>query len=138
MAASPETTVTVTYNNGKMSCDPEWVHCFWEVPGQEDIRWTFKGFPAEIKFVGVSFLNFVPPKYAQGVPGFIDSPPYLGVGPVDSAGQVGLPDLKTYGNLHKKGYFCYSLRFYDGNMVQRCSLDPGGTNDPNPPESPNP
>ncbi len=138
MAAGPKTTVTVTYDDGKISCDPEWVNCFWEVPGEEDIKWVFKGFPPEIKYVGVSFVSFVPPKYRQGVPGFIDSQPFLGVGPVTDSGPAGLPDLATYGNLRKRGYFCYSLQFFDANMVQRHSLDPGGTNDPIPPPSEHP
>lgn len=138
MAAGPNTTVTVTYDSGKISCDKEWVHCFWKKPGEEDIRWVFKGFPADIKYVGVSFVAFVPPKYRQGVPGFIDSPPFLGVGVASSPTPAGLPDLETYGNLRKQGYFCYSLQFLDGNMVQRYSLDPGGTSDPDPPDCPHP
>lgn len=140
MAAGPKTTVTVTYDSktGKIQCDPEWVHCFWNVPGEEDIRWTFKGFPADIKHVGVSFLPFVPPKYRQGVPGFIDSTPFLGVGVVSSPTPAGLPDLETYGILRKKGYFCYSLQFFDVDMVQRHVVDPGGTTDPDPPEGQHP
>jgi|GEM_PF-1739431 hypothetical protein len=138
MAAGPENTVRVTYDNGKISCDREWVNCFWEIPGREDIRWVFKGFPADIKYVGVSFLDFVPAKYRQGVPGFVNSPPFLGVGVVSGSAQAGLPDLETYGNLRKKGYFCYSLQFFDANMVQQYSLDPGGTSDPIPPGSEHP
>lgn len=140
MAASVQTTVKITFDKGTNApkCHKDWVNCFWEKQGEEDIRWTFEGFPPNIAFVGVTFLPFVPSKCGKAIPGFLDSPPFLGVGQVPGTGTAGLPDLQTYGNLRKKGYFCYSLQFYDKDMTQIYVLDPGGTNDPLPPSGQHP
>lgn len=129
-------TVRVTFNRDQnlVECDPEWVHCYWKKPGEGDIRWRFEGFGEEVKYVGVNFLPFVPAKLdpPKGK-GFLPGSPFLGVGPVSNSGTTGLPDLQTYGNLRQQGYFCYALVFYDENMKQLYVLDPGGTNDPDPP-----
>jgi hypothetical protein len=34
--------VTVTMQNGKLKCAPDWVHLYWK-DGPGDIRWAFRG-----------------------------------------------------------------------------------------------
>lgn len=142
MAASESTTVRVRFNSATQmpEIDPskKWVHCYWEKAGQEDIRWTFEGFPDTVRYVGVKFLPFVPDKYHQGVPGFVSAAPFLGVSQEKSTVGSHLPDLVTYGNCRLKGYFCYALAFYTKEMKQVFALDPGGTSDPLEPPTPNP
>lgn len=140
MAAGPKTTVTVTFDSSvnRPQCQKKWVHCFWNRPGEEDIRWTFGGFEEKIKKVTVYALPFVPEKYSQGVPGFLPELPFGQVKEEKSTSGSHLPDLVTEGSLKKKGYFCYALAFYDEHGVQLFALDPGGTSDPDPPESQHP
>lgn len=142
MSASPHITVPVTFNRqtNQPECPPEkeWVHCFWNRPGEDTVRWTFHNFPGEICDVELFFLPFVPGKYRQGVKGFLRHQPFAGVAKEESTSGSHLPDLVTYNIRRARGYFCYALVFYDSSRNQVGVLDPGGTVDPDPPESGHP
>ncbi len=140
MAASFK-EVKVSFNGGKPLCSPEWVSCFWARPGEENIRWSFFDFPEDVKSAAVEFMSFVPGKYREGqspntMSGFLPKPPFRGVG--TEKPESGLPPLFTYGNRQEQGYFCYTIRFFDKEGKELYCCDPGGTNDPDPPETPHP
>jgi hypothetical protein len=127
--------VTVTMQDGKMKCTPDWVHLYWK-DGPKDIRWAFDGVPKSAVGAVVEFLPAVPAKYQAPVKtpgGFRPRGVHRGFGYTQASAGSHLPDIVTAGNIQEAGYFYYDVKLLDSNDGVIAQADPGGTNDPNPP-----
>ncbi|HVN31603.1 MAG TPA: hypothetical protein VMT45_06415 [Thermoanaerobaculaceae bacterium] len=134
----PKTTyesVTVTMKDGKLACTPDWVHLYWET-GPADIRWAFKGVPKKAVGAVVEFHAEVPAKYGTTPPKpgeFRARGVHRGVGHAPASAGSHLPDIVTTGNTQEAGYFYYDIRLLDASGAIIAQADPGGDNDPTPP-----
>lgn len=131
MPGKDHVKVMVTFVDGEPECEPDWVQLCWET-GPDTIKWVFKNVPKSVTRVDVDFLDHVPKKYKEK-PGFLGRGPFRGMGFDEPSAGSKIKDIVTVGNTKEEGYFCYELYFYDrdGNLVAR--TDPGGDNNPVPP-----
>lgn len=126
--------VTVTTQNGKLKCAPDWVHLYWK-DGPTDIRWVFDGVPGTAVGAVVEFLTVVPAKYPAppGTPGvFRPRGVHRGLGHAQASAGSHLHDIVTTGNTQEAGYFYYDVKLLDSNGIVIMRADPGGDNDPDP------
>ncbi|MBZ5589907.1 MAG: hypothetical protein LAO05_15230 [Acidobacteriia bacterium] len=134
MPAKTHEIVTVTIENGKLKCTPDWVHLNWKV-GPADIRWVFDGAPGTAVGAVVEFQAVVPAKYPT-VPnnpaGFRPRGVHLGLGHAQASAGSHLADIVTTGNTHEAGYFYYDVKLLDGAGKVIAQADPGGDNEPPP------
>ena len=135
MSAKAYEVVTVTMQNGKLKCVPDWVHLYWEI-GPADIRWAFDGVPRSAVGAVVEFLTTAPTKY--GAPpkhpgGFRPRGVHRGLGYREASAGSHLPDIVTAGNTQEAGYFYYDVKLFDSAGKVIAQADPGGDNDPEPP-----
>ena len=126
--------VTVTMQNGKLMCAPDWVHLYWK-DGPGDIRWAFDGVPKSAVGAVVEFLTAVPAKYPTppGTPGgFRPRGVHRGLGHAQASAGSHLPDVVTSGNTQEAGYFYYDVKLLDRAGKIIAQADPGGDNEPDP------
>jgi len=126
--------VTVTMQNGKLTCAPDWVHLYWK-DGPGDIRWVFDGLPKSAVGAVVEFLKAVPAKYPTPpgtLGGFRPRGVHRGLGHAQASTGSHLPDIVTTGNTEEAGYFYYDVKLLDGAGKVIAQADPGGGNQPDP------
>ena len=126
--------VTVTMQNGKLMCAPDWVHLYWK-DGPGDIRWAFDGVPKSAVGAVVEFLTAVPTKYEAPLKppgGFRPRGVHRGLGCDQASAGSHLPDIVTSGNTQEAGYFYYDVKLLDSAGKVIAQADPGGDNDPIP------
>lgn len=135
MADTKQEPVTVTMQNGKLTCKPDWVHLYWK-KGARDIRWVFKDLPKDAVGAMVEFLAAVPGKYVTPPPGtpgpFRPRGVHGGFGCVPVPLGPQLPDLITAGNTEEIGYFYYDVTLLNAAGEVIAQVDPGGDNQPIP------
>ena len=134
MPGKTHETVTVSINQGKLKCDPDFVHLYWNA-GPADIRWVFKDMPTAAKSAVVEFLETKPAKYPvdPGTPGgFRPRGVHRGAGHAPAGAGSHLSDLVTWGNTREQGYFYYEIRVLDDKGRVIAQADPGGTNNGDP------
>ncbi len=135
MAATAYEIVTVTMQNGKLTCTPDWVHLY-SLRGPANIRWVFKDVLKDAVGAVVEFFPVAPSKYTPPpvTPGpFRPRGIHCGVGHLPASAGSQLCDLLTCGNTQDAGYFYYNVKLLDaaGNVIAQ--VDPGGDNQPTPP-----
>ncbi|OFV80830.1 MAG: hypothetical protein A2Y78_03335 [Acidobacteria bacterium RBG_13_68_16] len=126
--------VTVTMQNGKLKCAPDWVHLYWK-DGPGDIRWAFNGMPKNAAGAVVEFVTAVPTKYEAPLKspgGFRPRGVHRGLGYNRPSAGSHLPDVVTAGNTQESGYFYYDVKLLDHEGEVIAQADPGGDNDPDP------
>lgn len=135
MVDTKQELVTVTMQNGKLTCNPDWVHLFWK-DGPRDIRWAFVDLPKDVVGAMVKFLVAVPTKYvapSPGTPGpFRPRGVHNGFGCMPASLGSQLPDFITEGNTQEIGYFYYNVTLLDAAGEIITQVDPGGDNQPIP------
>jgi hypothetical protein len=127
--------VKVTMQDGKLKCNPDWVHLYWK-DGPTDIRWAFEGMPKGAVGAVVEFLAAVPGKYQAQArrPGeFRPRGVHRGFGNEQASAASHLPDIVTAGNTQEAGYFYYDVKLLDRNGAVIAQADPGGDNEQDPP-----
>ena len=120
--------VTVSMQNGKLTCTPDWVHLNWK-DGPADIRWVFDGVPGSATGATVEFLAAVPAKQTvpPGTPGpFLPRGAHRGLGHAQASGGSHLPDIVTTGNTQETGHFCYDVKLLDAGGSVIAHAGPGG------------
>ncbi len=134
MPAKTYEVVNVTFQDGRLSCDPDWVHLYWN-DGPTDIRWVFKDAPKAATSAVVEFHASVPAKYrSAGRPPerFRARGVHRGIGHARASAASHLQDIVTTGNTQEAGYFYYDVKLLDGAGKVIAQADPGGENDPGP------
>lgn len=134
MSAKRYEVVTVTMQDGKLICTPDWVKLYWQA-GPADIRWAFKGVPTSAVGATVEFLATFPAKYPKPPAtrgAFRPRGVHRGLGYTQASAGSHLPDIVTMGNTQERGYFCYDVKLLDGNGQVLAQADPGGDNQPGP------
>jgi hypothetical protein len=134
MLTKTHEVVTVTMQNGKLRCAPDWVHLYWK-DGPGDIQWAFDGVPKSAVGAVVEFLTAVPAKYPTppGTPGgFRSRGVHRGLGHAQASAGSHLPDVVTSGNTQEAGYFYYDVKLLDRTGKVIAQADPGGDNQPDP------
>jgi hypothetical protein len=135
MSTKTYEVVKVIVENGKLRCDPDWVHLYWKV-GPTDIRWVFDGAPTNAVGAVVEFAADVPAKYPtppDSPGGFRPGGVHRGIGSAQASSGSRLPDIVTSGNTQEAGYFYYDVKLLDADGGVIAQADPGGDNDPIPP-----
>jgi hypothetical protein len=132
MATKKYELVTVTMQDGKLTCAPDWVHLYWK-DGPGDIRWAFDGVPKNAVGAVVEFLAAVPAKYPappETPGGLRPRGVHRGLGHARASAGSHLPDVVTSGNTQEAGYFYYDVKLLDGAGEVIAQADPGGDNQP--------
>jgi hypothetical protein len=124
--------VIVTCEGKRLICGTEWVETYW-VKGKSCVQWAFRGnMPKGAVAAVLEPLDKVPSKYKEA-PDFIPGLPFKSVGSLPPSEGSLIPDLIAFGNLKKKGWYCYNIQLLDKDGNVLAETDPGGTNDPEPP-----
>jgi hypothetical protein len=124
--------VMVTVKDGKVFCDPNWVHLHAR-KGPSDIKWVFQSAPKEAVGATVEFLTELSPKHQKpsgALEPFRPRGVHRGLGHSGSTGESHLPDIVTSGNTGDKGHFFYNIMVVDKTGKVIAQVDPGGDNDP--------
>jgi len=124
MAGKGHRQVTVTIKGVDVKCDPDPAQCYW-ITGPDNIRWVFPDPPPGVEQVVIEWQNPGPPFRAE--------PMFHGMGAQPSTVGSRLPDLVSFGNNQIQGRYKYAVICLDANGKVVAQVDPGGNNDPQPP-----
>ena len=106
--------VKVSVQGNQVTCAPDPVKCNW-LHGPDDVRFTFKGVPANVASVVIEWKNV---------------PMHRGMGHTPSTVGSHLPDIITKGNNKTGGRYWYHVYCYDAAGNQVAYADPEGLNEP--------